>query len=332
MKCPDASVVIVSFNTRQLTLRCLQELLASRTPDVSFDVTVVDNASADGSADAIAAGFPEVRLIRLTENVGWGRAVNRGTVASDGEYVLLLNPDTTPVGHPVADLVTFARQHPEQRLYTGRTLRPDGSDDGYSCWGLPTLWSLLGFATGLTTVLPRQRWANPEGLPHYDRRTVREVPAVSGCCMLVERSLFYRLGGFDPVYFLYSDDIDLCARARSLGARPVVVPAAAVIHIGGASSTSDGQRVRLLRGRATYVRRRWPRSRARLALGLMTAGVGLRALGKSVLGKDRSRGIDWATVWRERRVWLAGWPEVDEPRPPLSPLATTPEPDEVAAG
>jgi GT2 family glycosyltransferase len=327
---PDASVVIVSYNTRELTLRCLRELRASRTSDVSFDIAVVDNASVDGSADAIAAGFPDVRLIRLAENVGWGRAVNRGVVATDGEYVLLLNPDTTPIGHPVADLVTFARRHPEHGLYTGRTLRPDGSDDGYSAWGLPSLWSFFCFASGLSTLLPRQRWANPEGLPHYDRRSVREVPAISGCCMLVERGLFYRLGGFDPVYFLYSDDIDLCTRARSLGARPVIVPDAAVVHVGGASSSSDEQRVRLLRGRATYVRRHRPRSRRGLALGLMTAGVGLRALGASVLGKDRSRGVDWVSVWRERRIWLAGWPEVDEPRPPLSPLATTtPEPGEV---
>jgi N-acetylglucosaminyl-diphospho-decaprenol L-rhamnosyltransferase len=157
--------------------------------------------------------LPDVRLIRLAENVGGGGAVNRGALGTDGAYLLLLNPDTTPVGHPVADLVRFALQHPEQRLYTGRTLRPDGSDDGYSCWGRPTLWSHFTFATGLSTALPRQTWANPEGLPDYDGRSVREV---SGCCMLVERDLFYRLGGFDPAFFLYSEDIDLCMRARSL--------------------------------------------------------------------------------------------------------------------
>lgn len=324
MNRPNASVVIVSYNTRELTRRCLRELLASRTPEVSFDITVIDNASSDASADAIAADFPDVRLTRLNENVGWGRAVNRGVVASDGDYLLLLNPDATPVGHLVADLVTFARRHPEHGIYTGRTLKPDGSDDMYSCSGLPSMWGYFSFATGLSTALPQRRWANPEGLPDYDRRSVREVPAVSGCCMLVERELFNRLGGFDPVYFLYSEDIDLCTRARALGARPVVVPDAAVVHVGGASSSSEGQRVRLLRGRATYLRRHWPRSRARLALGLMTAGIGLRALGKSLLGKERSRGVDWTSVWRERRVWLAGWPEVDEPRPPMNPLAITP--------
>lgn len=88
----------------------------------------------------------------------------------------------------------------------------------YSCWGLPTVWSNACFATGLSTVFPTKAWANPELLPGYDRRTVREVPAVSGCSMLIERDLFNRLGGFDPIFFLYSDDIDLCTRAAALGA------------------------------------------------------------------------------------------------------------------
>nr|WP_221381628.1 glycosyltransferase family 2 protein [Actinoplanes polyasparticus] len=317
MSRPDLSVVIVSYNTRELTLDGLKKLIDSRTGAVDFDVTVVDNASADDSADAIAEAFPEVRLVRLTENVGWGRGVNRGVVASRGRYVLLLNPDAAPVGHPVDELFRFARQHPHHGIYTGRTLHADGTDDMYCCWGLPSLRSYVGFATGLGSVIG---WFNPERLPGYDRKSVREVPAVSGCCMLVERDLFDRLGGFDPIYFLYSDDIDLCARAAALGARPVVVPSASVIHVGGASSSSEGQRIKILRGKATYVRRHWSPTRARVGLGLLTAGVGLRAVGTTVLGRGRSRSADWTVIWRERRTWRAGWPEVDEPRPPHSVL------------
>lgn len=318
MSRPDVSVVIVSYNTRELTLRCLGQLIDSRTPDVEFDITVVDNASSDGSADAISARFPEVRLLRLSENVGWGRGVNRGAVASDGEYLLLLNPDTVPVGEPVADLLTFARQRPAHRIYTGRTLHADGTDDRYSCWGLPSLWSHVTFATGLSTAFSRYQWANPEGLPRYDRASTREVPAVSGCFLLIERELFYQLGGFDPQFFLYSDDIDLSARAAALGARPLLYPGASVIHVVGASSSSEGQRVKILKGKATYVRRHWSPLRARLGTGLLVAGVGLRALGRAMLGVDRARGVDWVTIWRQRRDWAAGWPPVDEPRPPQS--------------
>lgn len=327
MSASDVSIVIVSYNTRMLTLNCLRSLLASGTRRVRFDVTVVDNASTDGSADAVATHFPEVRLIRLAENVGWGRAVNRGAVGSTGRYLLLLNPDTVPVGHPVDELVTFAWAHPGHRLYTGRTLRPDGSDDGFSCWGLPSLTGLIGFATGLSTVFKDRKWANPEGLPGYDRRSIREVPAVSGCLMLIERDLFYQLAGFDPQYFLYSDDIDLCVRARACGARPMLVPQATVIHALGASSSSTGQRVRILRGKATFLRRHWSARRARLGIGLLLAGVGLRAVvGRSLaVGRSRrepesGRAVDWVAVWRDRRTWAAGWPPVNEPRPPSSVL------------
>ncbi len=320
----DVSILIVSYNTRELLTDCLTTLLAEPTPStgaadsVEFDVIVLDNASNDGSADAIAAQFPQVKLIRSTSNLGWGRAINRASAHNGSPYLLFLNPDAKPVGHAVPELVRFAMAHPGHGLYSGRTLRPDGTDDNFSCWGLPTLWSLACYATGLSTVLRGQRWANPEGLPDYDRRSVREVPAVSGCMMLVERELFEQLGGFDPRYFLYSEDVDLSARARRLGARPLIYPGAAVTHVGGASSTSVGQRIKLLRGKSTYVRQHWSGWRQRLGVGLLAVGVALRATAQATAGLVRRTGPqppEWVLVWRARSEWLPGWPECDEPRP-----------------
>jgi hypothetical protein len=236
---------------------------------------------------------------------------------------LFLNPDTRPVGDVIGQLVSFARSRPGHGIYTGRTLTVDGLDDGYACLGLPTLWSFACFATGLSVVFKRQRWANPESLPQYDRRSVREVPAVSGCMMLVERALFHAVQGFDPRYFLYSEDVDLSVRARRLGARPLAFPGASVIHIGGASSSSDSQRIRLLRGKMTYAYCHWGRSRAKAAGVLLMAGVLLRCVAGVVLGAERSRGVGWQTIWRERRTWVSGYPPVDEPRPrPLAWAAT----------
>jgi GT2 family glycosyltransferase len=131
--------------------------------------------------------------------------------------------------------------------------------------------------------------------------------------MLVEREFFAGLGGFDPRYFLYSEDIDLSRRARDRGARPLVDPDAMVIHVGGASSSSVGQRVKILRGRTTYLRRHFSPARARLGRALLATGVALRAFAaKAGAG---GRGTDWPAIWRERRTWLAGWPPIDEPRP-----------------
>ncbi|MDG4764262.1 glycosyltransferase family 2 protein [Solwaraspora sp. WMMD406] len=325
MNRPDVSIILVSYNTAELIQRCLTELYASLTPEVTAEVVVVDNASGDGSADAVAANFPQVRLLRLTENVGFGRGINRGAMASSGRYLLFLNPDTVPVGDPVTQLVTFADGHPGHGLYTGRTLHPDGTDDNYSCWGMPSLWSTFGFASGLTTAFRGRAWADPEALPDYDRRSVREVPALSGCMLLVDRDLFGRLGGFDPQFFLYSEDIDLSTRARALGARPLVTPDAKVIHVGGASSSSEGQRIRILRGKTTYLRRHWSPTRAKLGVAMLVTGVGIRAVGKTVLGRDRSRGVDWVGVWRARGDWAAGYPPFDEARPTTElPSTVTP--------
>jgi GT2 family glycosyltransferase len=311
----DVSVIIVSYNTRPLTLRCIEALRETATDDVATEVIVVDNDSADGSADAIVEGHPDVRLIRLPGNVGWGRAVNRGAEASNAEYLLLLNPDAEPVGPAVAQLVRFARTHPDHGLYTGRTVGVDGTDDRHSCLGLPSLWSCFGFATGLSTLLHAHAWANPEILPGYDRRTVREVPAISGTAMLVRRELFLRLRGFCPQYFMYSEDVDLSVRAAALGARPVLYPHAAFVHLGGASSSPVGQRVRLLRGKVTYFRVHWSRARARWGTRLLVTGVALRAAAGAAVATRGRRSTDWVAVWRQRRDWAAGWPPLDEARP-----------------
>lgn len=298
---PVVSVVVVSYRTRELVLRCL----ASLRPGVPAEIIVVDNASSDGSADAIAAEFPQVTLLRMAGNVGWGRAVNAAAASARGEYLLLLNPDTVGVGDVVAELVGFARAHPAHKLWTGRTLRPDGGDDWLSCFALPSLWGYACFALGLSSALRHSRLFNPETLPGYDRRTVREVPAASGCLLLVERAAFTALGGFDPRYFLYSEDTDLCARAAERGWRPLLDPDATVIHVGGASQRLAGKRIRVLRGKCTYVRVRWSRWRARTGLGLIAADVLLRA----------ALAPGWREVWRARRLWLAGWPPVAAPVP-----------------
>ncbi|MGH3736265.1 MAG: glycosyltransferase family 2 protein [Micromonosporaceae bacterium] len=300
---PVVSLIVVSYQTRELVLGCL-ESLRTRVPT---EVIVVDNASTDGSADAIEAAFPQVTLLRLAENVGWGRAVNRAAEQAAGEYLLLLNPDTVGLGDVVAELVGFARTYPRNRFYTGRTLRPDGGDDWLSCFALPSLWGYACFALGLSTLLRHSRLFNPERLTGYDRRTVREVPAASGCLLLVERAAFAELGGFDPRYFLYSEDVDLCTRAAARGWRPLLDPDATITHVGGASQRPAGKRIRVLRGKSTYLRLHWAPWRRRVGLGLLAGGVLLRAL--------LSPG--WREVWRARRVWLSGWPPVTtSPRVP----------------
>lgn len=311
---PLVSVIVVSYQTRELILTALSSL-ATACPGEPYEVIVVDNNSADGSADAVAAAFPEARVIRLARNVGFGRAVNVGAAQARGDWLMLLNPDTEPVGNVIGELLAFTREHPRHGIYAGRTLGADGTDDGHSVFGPPSLWSLTCFATGLSKLFPRSRLFNREALPWLDRSTLVRVPAASGCLLLVRRSLFAQLGGFTPDYFMYSEDLDLCLRATAIGADPVLVPTARVVHVGGAASTSAGKRVMLLRGQVTFQRLRWSRSRARLGRMLLRLGIATRAAAARLTG----RAGYWREVWRQRRVWLAGWPPAAE----LAPVEIT---------
>ncbi|GAB3152466.1 hypothetical protein GCM10027290_43170 [Micromonospora sonneratiae] len=307
MSAAVVSVIVVSYQTRELIVRALSMLRASR-PTVPYEVIVVDNASTDGSADAVSTAFPDAQVVRLAHNVGFARAVNVGAARASGEWLLLLNPDTELVDDVLGELVSYARTHPEHRVYTGRTLHADGTDDGRSVFALPSVWGYLCFAAGLSTVFRRSRLGNPEELPGLDRSRPGPVPAASGCLLLIERSLFTELAGFAPDYFMYSEDIDLCLRATLLGARPVLVPGAQVKHVGGASSTSVGKRVMVLQGKTTYLRLRWSRPRAAIGRLLLATGIAIRAAGARLTG----RAGYWRGVWAARRTWLAGWPPVSE--------------------
>jgi N-acetylglucosaminyl-diphospho-decaprenol L-rhamnosyltransferase len=328
---PLVSVIIVSYATRDLTVRCVTALQASK-PTVPYEIVVVDNASGDGSAEAIAEACPTVRVIAAPTNLGFGRAVNLGARHAQGEFLLLLNPDTVPTGDLIGELATFAAGHPDHGVYAGRSLTPAGVDELSASFGPPTLWGYLCFATGLSTVFPRWSLVNPEKLLGAARRRVGEVRSVSGCVTLIDRTLFERLGGFAERYFMYSEDVDLSVRARAAGARPLYDPSATVIHIGGASSSSVSKRTLVLRGKCTFVREHWAPGRAAIGLALISVGVAVRAFGTVLLRRSlfkRPQGDQsWLAVWRHRAVWRPGWPEVRQPLAGVEVNASEPVPSE----
>lgn len=318
----DVSVLIVSYNTCELTLRCLASL-ADGT-DVPYEVIVVDNASSDDTVARIGERFPDVTVLPQRENLGFARAVNLASRHARGQYLLLLNPDTVVLEGAVERLLDFARSHPEHGVYGGRTLHPDGSVDPRSCWGAPSTWSLICFGLGLSTLLRGSRIFDPESLGRWQRDAAREVGVVTGCLLLVRRDLFLQLGGFDPRYFMYGEDVDLSLRARRAGLRPAITPEATVVHHGGASSGGHGEKMALvMRGKATLVREHMAGPRRALGLAMLWLGTGLRAslaAARDRLGGDGPRRSSaWREVWRSRERWLAGYPPAPETWRPASP-------------
>jgi N-acetylglucosaminyl-diphospho-decaprenol L-rhamnosyltransferase len=305
----EVAIVIVSYNTRERTLDCVRSVLA-HPPAPATEIVVVDNDSADGSADALELEFPGVTVFRSGDNLGFARAVNLGARASSAEYLLLLNPDTVVLPGALAALLAFAREHPEHGVYGGRTLREDGELDPSSCWGAPTLWSLTCFALGLSTAFAGSPVFDPESLGRWQRDTVREVPVVTGCLLLVSRVDFFSIGGMDERFFLYGEDAEFSLRAARAGMRPVIVPEAAIVHAVGASTGARGRKMTMvLAGKVTLLRSAWSPLRARIGVGVLTAGVLLRA-GLETVTRRRDR--MWAHAWQHRDEWLPGYPEARE--------------------
>lgn len=212
----DVSILIISYNTRELTLACLESVYA-QTAGVSFEVIVVDNASIDGSAAAVAERFPQCRLVALEKNVGFAGGNNLAAKHATGRYLLLLNPDTVVLENAAGRAVRFADEHADAGIVGGRTFFGDGSLNRNSCHGAPTPWSLFCMGTGLSSLLRRSGWFNPEGLGSWKRDSVRSVDAVTGCFLLIRRELWEKLGGFDESFFMYGEDTDLCQRAWRAG-------------------------------------------------------------------------------------------------------------------
>lgn len=315
---PTVSVIVVSYGTREMTLDCLASL-AEGARGLAVELVVLDNASADGSADAIAAARPEARLVRLAENIGFARANNRAARAARGEYLLLLNPDTLVRPGAIERLVAFARAHPEAGIWGGRTVFADGRLNPTNCFRRMTPWSLFAWAVGLSAAFPRSEALNPEVYGGWPRDTERAVDIVSGCFLLIRRALWERLGGFDPDFFMYAEEADLCLRAARLGARPWVTPEAEIVHHGGASQAVRGERtVRLLTGKVTLMDRHWSGPARALGRGLYRLAVLIRLAGYGAAARlgGRARHAEaaaaWRLVWARRADWLGGYPRAPE--------------------
>jgi len=242
----DLSVVIVSWNVRELLRRCLQSVVyspqssvLSRTQDddqgLRTEIIVVDNASSDGSVEMVRAEFPQVRLIANERNLGFTRGNNQGLALSRGRHVLFLNPDTEVVGDALATMVHYMDDHPDVGALGPLLRYPDGSVQS-SRRRFPTLGTALFESTLLELWWPGNPWARRYRMADWPDDVEQEVDWVVGACLLARREVLDQVGGFDEGFFMYSEEMDLCRRIKAAGWRVVYLPSAQVIHHEGKSS------------------------------------------------------------------------------------------------
>ena len=324
----DLSIIVVSYNTRAMTLAALDSVVAE-TRDVSYEIIVVDNNSGDGSAGAIAAHASKPRLIALNENIGFARANNLASEEARGAYILLLNSDTVVLDRAIDNLIAFARENRRALIWGGRTLFADGSLNAGSCWGRLSPWNLLCRVTGLTSIFPNSEIFNGKSIGRWQRDYAREVDIVSGCFLLIPRAIWLALGGFDPVFFMYGEDADLCLRAERLGARPMITPDATIIHYGGASEKLLAVKFgKLLAAKSSLIERHWPlplRVPGQYLLALWPASRWIaRAVQAAVTGSNtaREKSEIWHDVWSARRNWRFGYTKAQPIEAELAAAAT----------
>lgn len=280
-------VVIVSYRCRQMLRRCLQSL-REYPPTDGLRTTVVDNASGDGTADVVRE-FPEVKLIELDENVGFGRANNLVLRETAAEYVLVLNPDTVLCEGTLHTLLGLMADNPRIGIGGCRLVQEDGTFDHAARRSFPTPASALGHFLHVG----RSDRA-PASLAAYRAPDVSEGPvdAVNGAFMLMRREMLDEIGLFDEGYWMYMEDLDLCYRAAQAGWITWFEPSVAAVHI-KAGTSGHHRRLRLNYafhyGMFRYYRTHLAPQRNTAFNGLVYSGIALKFL-VSAIASAAARG------------------------------------------
>ncbi len=266
----NLSIVIVSYNTREMLRKCMQSLPAS-LPHHSWDVWVVDNDSSDGSAEMIACDYPAAHLISNRHNPGFACANNQALKECSGRILLLLNPDTEPHPGSLSLMIDYLEKHDDVGVVGPMLLNTDGSLQHNGGRFPSPIRDLLTY-TGLIQRLPdstkmRIRYGS------NDFNAVRNVDQVSGACLMFPRSVFDKIGGLDESYFMFFEEIEFCLRVQRTGKRVVYYPEAKVVHhwMGSVRKNYREMEKQLNRSRILYYRK--TAGIVTIAFGILAAGI-----------------------------------------------------------
>ncbi len=265
----DLSIILVSYNTRELLLRCLEEIFRQRGKG-TLEVFVIDNASRDGSAEAVARTFPQVRLIRNAENAGFARAVNQGLSAASGRNRLLLNPDAVADRETIEAMADYLDTHFEAGAVGPQLLHEDGRLQN-SIAPFPTLATELLNKSLLTRLFPKRYPGK-----HREFAGPTEVESLIGACMMVRGEVVDQVGMLDEGYFFFLEETDWCLRISRAGWKIIFLPGRKVLHLQGKSASQN-----LTAARIEYYRSRdrfFTLHRGRTAAALLRAGLVVKLL------------------------------------------------------
>jgi len=272
----DVTVSIVSYNTRDLLRECLRSIY-QESKSVAFEVFVVDNDSADGSADMVEREFPAVNLIRSPENGGFARGNNSALRKAGGRYYLLLNPDTQLVNDAIGRLVAYMDAHPRVGG-AGSMLLEDDRSVQTVCRRFSRIRHEIGELMPLLNRL-RTDWLSRDYLPdRFDYGAEGETDYVQGACLMVRREAADEVGLLDERFFMYSEEEDWCFRLKRAGWRVMYVPDAVIVHYRGMSTRqrSTEMLIELYRSKLKFFAKNYGRPAAVMLRGVLVLLAAIR--------------------------------------------------------
>ncbi len=232
---PDISILIVSWNVRDLLLDCLAALPEAVGERYSYEVIIVDNASADGTVNAVRERFPDVQVIANEENRGFTGGNNQALAQARGRYLLLLNPDTKPLPNSIAELAHYLDAHPDVGVVGPRLWYGDGSPQP-NRRRFPDLLTLFTESTVIQHTFPNLGLFARFRMEDLPDDQSHDVDWLVGAALMARREVYDAIGPLDEGFFMYSEELDWCRRAKAAGWHIVYVPAAEIIHYEGRSS------------------------------------------------------------------------------------------------
>ena len=284
---PVVSVVIVNWNTAAMLMRCLKAVFDT-VRNLRFEVIVVDNASSDDSVRACRLNFPSVKIIANAENVGFAKANNQAIVASEGQYILLLNSDAFVHSGSVEKVVHFMDAHDKVGA-AGCKLVYENGDLQRSCTAFPTVFTELWQGLYLDRIFSRSKLFGQYWMTYWDMCDSRPVDCVMGAFIMLRRVALDEIGVLDEGFFFYSEEVDLCYRLWRSGWLVYYVADGSATHIwGGSERQSLSKRlVQLYTSRLYFFRKHYSKAHVALFKATVFFASLMRGVGGAVVSRVR---------------------------------------------
>lgn len=229
----DLSIIIVSWNTQDLLAKCLSSIF-NFTRSLDFEVFVVDNASTDNTPAMLQRDFPQVHLIANKDNLGFAQANNQAINQAQGNYILLLNPDTEVFDSSLSHLLDFMASHPEIDILGPKLLHSDKTTQA-SLRRFPKFWDQFLILLKLHNFFPNLSPLKKYHMFDFSYDEPAPVDQIMGAAMLIRKELFDKIGLLDEKFWLLFEEVDFCRRAKNAGAKIYFTPQAQIIHHKGES-------------------------------------------------------------------------------------------------